>query len=508
MPTFTKANDPNAARLIESLRHIGYDNYVALADLVDNSIDAGATHISITVQKRGDDVSIIIADDGEGMEYEVLDQALRLGSIAEKDPTSDLGKFGMGLVTASLSIARKTHVLTKRNGVILSSITDVDEVMKLNKFCKHLDQATEEEVELFEKNAGKTENGTVVAISKCDSLQNRNTTQLANILRKHLGRTHRYFLGSGVEMKVNEEVIPCIDPLELSNPQTEIFSDVSFPYPVITPSGVTNANVRVRIALIEAEPAAGSRALDKTMHNQGFSVLRNQREILFGQTLDAFTKHNDFNRMRGEVFFSGELDNEVGIDFTKRAIVLTQALKDKLLDLLQPQCTTIKSRESNKHRESRQSEVEPLHDKAAKEIAEKSRLLIKPKSENKPGTSNGKATTTSSRTQSGTTPAMQKVLEPTSSVPVKFVSERLGPNGQIFECDQVGRVIVIRWNIEHPFYQLFVVDNLSNGRLVTAVDHLIYSMAAAELKLRSDENVELLNNLRSIMSSNMRTLLS
>ena len=83
MPTFTKANDPNAARLIESLRHIGYDNYVALADLVDNSIDAGATHISITVQKRGDDVSIIIADDGEGMEYEVLDQALRLGSIAE-----------------------------------------------------------------------------------------------------------------------------------------------------------------------------------------------------------------------------------------------------------------------------------------------------------------------------------------------------------------------------------------------------------------------------------------
>src|SRR2546426_5705483 len=329
MPTFTKANDPNAARLIESLRHLGYGNYVAIADLVDNSIDAGASHISITIQKHGNGFSIIIVDDGEGMEYEILDQALRLGSLVEKDPTSDLGKFGMGLVTASLSIARQTHVVTKRNGVILSSIVDVDEVIRANKFCKHLDQATQEEISLFEEYPETAESGTIVTLSKCDNLKNSNTTQFANTLRKHLGRTHRYFLASGIEMKVNGETVHAIDPLELDNPNTVLFSDDTFPYEVITATGVTKANVRTRIVLIDDNPASGSRVFEKGINHQGFSVLRNQREILFGSTLTAFTKHNDFNRMRGEVFFSGELDSEVGIDFTKRDIVLNQALHDK-----------------------------------------------------------------------------------------------------------------------------------------------------------------------------------
>src|SRR2546422_11142269 len=115
MPTFTKANDPNAARLIESLRHLGYGNYVAIADLVDNSIESGASRIAIPIQKRGDDVSITIADDGTGMDYEILDQALRLGSLVEKDPTSDLGKFGICFMTPGLSIAPQSHFVTKIN---------------------------------------------------------------------------------------------------------------------------------------------------------------------------------------------------------------------------------------------------------------------------------------------------------------------------------------------------------------------------------------------------------
>jgi len=508
MPTFTKANDPNAARLIESLRHLGYGNYVAIADLVDNSIDAGASRIAITIQKRGDDVSITIADDGTGMDYEILDQALRLGSLVEKDPTSDLGKFGMGLVTAGLSIARQTHVVTKRNGVTLSSIADVDEVIKVNKFCKHLEQATQEEIALFAENLETAETGTVVTLLKCDNLKNKNTSVFANTLRKHLGRIHRYFIASGIEIKVNGEAVPAIDPLELENPQTVLFSDDTFPYEVLTATGVTKANVRTRIVLIDDNPASGSRVFEKGINHQGFSVLRNQREILFGSTLTAFTKHNDFNRMRGEVFFSGELDSEVGIDFTKRDIVLNQALHDKLLELLKPQCTTIKHREATRHREARQSEVDPLHEMAAKGIAEKSRLLIKPKREDEPKDRKAAATPTAPRPRTSTV-SNRKVHEIGIRMPVRFVSERLGPNGQIFECDQEGQVILIRWNIEHPFYQRFVVDNISNERLVTAVDYLIYSMASAELKLRSDdETVELLSNLRSIMSSNMRTLLS
>ena len=99
---YDRPNDPNAGRLIESLRYLGYGNYEAVADIVDNAIDAEARHISLRVQQRNNQPQISIADDGIGMTKEVLDQAMRLGSLTTRDLTSDLGKFGMGLVTTPI----------------------------------------------------------------------------------------------------------------------------------------------------------------------------------------------------------------------------------------------------------------------------------------------------------------------------------------------------------------------------------------------------------------------
>ena len=90
----------------------------------------------------------------------------------------------------------------------------------------------------------------------------------------------------------------------------------------------------------------------------------------------------------------------------------------------------------------------------------------------------------------------------------KFEYAKLGPHGQIYECDLQGSTIVIQWNIEHPFYQWFILDQRSDGRLVTAVDYLIYSMASAELKTLSEESHEVLNGYKAIVSSNVRTLLA
>ncbi|MCJ7598771.1 MAG: ATP-binding protein [Methyloceanibacter sp.] len=81
MTTFNKSNDPNPSRLIESLRHIGYSNYEAIADILDNSFDAEASTVSIELSKVREDFEIAIADDGTGMDHDTLDQALRLGSL-------------------------------------------------------------------------------------------------------------------------------------------------------------------------------------------------------------------------------------------------------------------------------------------------------------------------------------------------------------------------------------------------------------------------------------------
>lgn len=167
---FDRPNDPNAGRLVESLRYLGYGNYEAISDLVDNSIDADAEQIYVRVQQRETQIQISIADNGTGMDLTTLDQAMRLGSLTSRDLNSDLGKFGMGLVTASLSIAKRCHVITKTADGYLSSAWDVDEIVTKNAFLKHLGDATSEERSQFDSLVGDSKTGTVVILTKCDNL--------------------------------------------------------------------------------------------------------------------------------------------------------------------------------------------------------------------------------------------------------------------------------------------------------------------------------------------------
>jgi hypothetical protein len=103
---------PSARRLMSSLRDIGYDTPGAVADLVDNSIDAEARNIDITVTAGGHDSWIRVADDGVGMTARRLEEAMRYGSSRAYDQ-EDLGAFGLGLKTASLSQCRRLTVATR-----------------------------------------------------------------------------------------------------------------------------------------------------------------------------------------------------------------------------------------------------------------------------------------------------------------------------------------------------------------------------------------------------------
>src|SRR5262245_10575445 len=96
---------PSARRLTGSLRDIGYDFVAALADLVDNSVTAGATAVDIEIIFDGVDSYVLIADDGDGMTENELNEALRFGTRREYD-IGDLGRYGLGLKTASISQCR------------------------------------------------------------------------------------------------------------------------------------------------------------------------------------------------------------------------------------------------------------------------------------------------------------------------------------------------------------------------------------------------------------------
>lgn len=104
---------PSAARLTRSLRDVGYDFPAAVADLVDNSVSAGASHVQVIVEFAGSASRVLIADDGVGMSENTLVEALRFGS-RRTYADNELGRYGLGLKTASLSQGRSVTVVTRR----------------------------------------------------------------------------------------------------------------------------------------------------------------------------------------------------------------------------------------------------------------------------------------------------------------------------------------------------------------------------------------------------------
>lgn len=106
-------NPPDPERVIEGLRDTGYDFNTAIADIVDNSIAAEATRIDILINMDPqNEVTVYISDNGSGMNLPQLRNAMKYGSDRRPDPSS-LGKFGLGLKTASTSFCRKLSLVSR-----------------------------------------------------------------------------------------------------------------------------------------------------------------------------------------------------------------------------------------------------------------------------------------------------------------------------------------------------------------------------------------------------------
>lgn len=111
-----EALPPNYGKLDAALRSIGYSFEVAVADIIDNSIDAKADTVLVRLITRNDSyLDLVVWDNGEGMDAATLKEAMRFGSDVSKD-IARLGKFGLGLKLASLSQARDVTVVSSRNG--------------------------------------------------------------------------------------------------------------------------------------------------------------------------------------------------------------------------------------------------------------------------------------------------------------------------------------------------------------------------------------------------------
>jgi Histidine kinase-, DNA gyrase B-, and HSP90-like ATPase len=224
---------PSARRLMGSLRDMGYELPAAVADLVDNSIDAGATEVRIDVRTDWRGAFFRIADDGRGMSEGQLDEAMRYGSTRPYE-SGDLGHFGLGLKTASLSQCRRLTVATRSTarGRLRIRRWDLDRVAEADSWVLERPRASDCHPELTAPLKDRV--GTVVLWEKLDRILGarrpegdaalRRLHVLTEELRQHLGMVfHRFLSGEGrtpLRLTLNGEDVEAWDPFARDEPLT------------------------------------------------------------------------------------------------------------------------------------------------------------------------------------------------------------------------------------------------------------------------------------------------
>lgn len=507
-------SSPNPAKLIESMRHVGYGNYTALADLLDNSFDADATDVKVQIRTKNSELEIIIVDNGIGMSEAILGEAIKLGSNTIKNQESDLGKFGMGLCTASLSICRQTTVLTKTEaGTVLKAVNDIDKVIKENKFISYLGKPNEEDLKLFTEFLPDAHSGTIIVLKKCDRIGNTNTSIFAATAIKEFGRIFRYFIDAGRSISVNGKQVQAFDPLAWDDPLTEQYSSESIEIELLNLQGEkVIEKVAIKLAVLSPDDEKGEKERAQNIQNQGFQVMRNNREIVDASALGFFTKHNSLNRFRGEISFSGNLDGLFGINFTKKNIVIQQSLRDKLDSYIKSNIKSIRERAEKRAKKDTPENIKEIHLDAAKEINKKAKLLIRPKALIEKRDSLGISSVKKNlNVEAKTTREPGENKQEGFAANCEFRAASMGAASVVYHPEMRGRTIIVTYNSDHPFYQKFILGYGESDRgLVAGIDYLIYSLACAELTQNSEEDevARLVENFKSIMSSNLRTLLS
>lgn len=329
------SNPPDPRAAIRVARNFGkYDLAAALADLIDNSIFAGATMVDISCRWRGGNPEIRIRDNGGGMRKGELQNAMRLACKNPDDfrDAGDLGRFGMGMKTASLSHARCLTVVTAKGGRRSAFRWDIDKMKDWN--MEELDAG---EILKASELGGKS--GTEVIWNKIDRLPdkeddyNRVVVEAADSLALIF---HRYISpekGEPLKVAINSILVDKIDPFCRNNPATQKIGNGER-------LKIGKESVRMTAYILPHFDKLGEDEYNRVggeegyLKNQGFYVYRNRRLIVHG-TWFKLAKHGDMSRLaRVMVDFPNALDSEWRINLDKTDIQLPAALRDRLRGLV------------------------------------------------------------------------------------------------------------------------------------------------------------------------------
>jgi len=364
-------------RFIQATRDSGYKGTAsAISELVDNSIQAGATRIELSVatttssdEEKAVEVSVL--DNGSGMDPFTLGQALRFGGSTRFGDRSGLGRYGMGLPNASLSQARRLTVYTWQSSSaqghgharsrrepapqrVYMSYLDVDDIVR----CE-MDEVPRPEIVKNPPAVCTGLSGTLVMWTQCDRLDNRRVSTIVRKLEAELGRRFRHFLWKGLRITINGDAVIPFDPLYLHT-EAEISGAHLFGeelrYEVgADPDGPRTIGwVRVQFSELPVHlwhkfPNDEKRRIGVSK-GAGVSIVRAGREVDYGWFfMGSKHRENYDDWWRCEIQFDPVLDEAFGITHTKQQVRPQAHLIEVLTPDLEATARALNSRARKAH---------------------------------------------------------------------------------------------------------------------------------------------------------------
>jgi hypothetical protein len=478
-----------------SLRASNFDTPAAVGEPIDNSIQAKANNIKIRLVEGERKVGkkqkttlvvdqIAFADDGIGMDEDVLHQALVLGYSSRYDSRSGMGRFGVGATLAGISQAQRIEVYTRntKSGHHMYTYIDLEDIFQGKQKAMPYPEKRAIPMQFTDLMAEGT--GTLVVWSKCDKLvQGEDGTvhdlnEVRSELVEWISRTYRYFLDAGLYIELDGKPIEPHDPLYLmtvprfrEDPKAEVLVEDKFEWSVPSdPSRMSTVRVRMTLLLKQWRLSRGwgnpsfTPTRERKIHkNEGISILRANREIFYG-ILPKFypTAVQDIDRWHGiEIMFDPELDECFRVRNVKKGAEPVEGLRAKLKEVLDSAVTTARKRIKDTYtdEDNKKQTEQGIHDVAEKIGAEVEKVSPKARS--------GQTTTPEERDtaineivaaavqEAGKDGAPETsagaIKERLSSLPFTIVDTQW-PGKEFIEIEHLGANTIVKLNKRHPFF--------------------------------------------------------
>lgn len=492
----------NTRLFIEATRESGYKGTShALAEVVDNSIQARASRIHIAFEDQDNDpndIWVYILDNGVGMDEATLSLALQFAGTTRFGNRDGIGRFGMGLPNASVSQARRLEVYTRRQGgPLLYAYLDLDEVGE----GLSADQTMLMPIEISDwplpKALGNVapETGTLVIWKKCDRLNPRNFDGLKKKVTGHLGQAFRNYIypiedaNPSRLISVNGTEVKPFDPLYL-DPRAEwsgAEERITTHYDLAVPGNkgeTSRVTVRYSILPIEAWQLLPQKekVARRITANKGFSILRAGREIevtdryfLVGQGGQEGRINNNDAWWGCEISFDPRLDELFGVTHTKQEIHPNLQALQRLRDDVSQTVATLRA-----EYEERRIKKTPNQTHLSEEIAARGDQFLPPppaalQRDDEYKRNLEEYLEKTSRDGESKERAKERVLNKQFTIELESAKE-----GPFYRTSYLGDSTIVYVNTDHPFYTTVfaALDDIPNAQI--GVELLLFALARGE----------------------------